>query len=159
MIYGNKFYGYNINSVFIDEFTFFKKKNKYECPVDKETKDKILDAAEKSAEKINSKYLSRVKSMMKKPNHKNDTEYSKEDIDEINFNNITVQFNHDCYDIIFEDIHQDPYFDIDQELEIWDDIANILKNDINKVITNNEFKIKKYQIVDDSAVIVLIFKP
>ena len=155
MIYGNKFYGYAIN-----EFSLFKKKNKYECPLDKETKDKILDAAEESAKKINSKYISKVKSMMKnRKDYDSDISYSKEDIDKINFSNITVQFNHDCYDIIFEDIHQKSFFDIDDILGLWKPIAETLKNDINKVITNNEFKIKKYQIVDDSAIIVLIFKP
>lgn len=140
MIYGNKF------------------KNK--CPIDEETKNKIKNAADQSAKKINSKYLSRVKSMMKNPNHKDDDSYTKDEIDEVNFNDISIHFSwKDSFDIYFDSIKQNVYYDINEELEIWNDIAEILKNDINKAISQPEFKIKKYQIVEDSAAIVMIFKP
>ena len=152
MIYGQKF---------LSEFELFKfnkdKNNKYDCPIDKETQDKIEEAAEKSAEKINSKYISRVRAMMKKPNHTYGS-YDASDISDANLSNITLQpFESKSFGIEFDDIHQDLFFDIHLELKIWDDIANTLKNDINKVIANNEFKIKKYEIVDDCAVIIMIF--
>ena len=124
-------------------------------PIDEVTKDAIEDAAEASAKKINSKYLSRVKSIMKNPNH---DPYTKEEINETNFSDISVQFGwDDSFDIEFNSISQDVYFDIEED-GLWKDIADILKNDINKVITNPDFKIKLYNIGDDCAVISMVFK-
>jgi len=98
--------------------------------------------------------------MKKRRDYDDDIAYSKEDIDLTNFTDVSVHFDYEnSFDIYFDSIEQSVYFDIDDLLGIWNKIADALKNSINKVVTDNEFKIKKYQIVDDTAVIVMIFKP
>jgi len=59
MVYGNKYLNYGI----VNEFKLFNKSKseKDKCPIDKETRDKIVEAVEKSAKEINTNIYLRLR--------------------------------------------------------------------------------------------------
>ena len=132
MIFGNKF-----------------KKDK--CPFDTETKDKIKVAINKCCEKIEKDYKQQLKYMKKN----NPEELAYINLDKVSFLEPNVDFNYsDSIAVDFtKKVNQDVFYAMQQHNKCWYEIGDRLKSAVNNVTP-----IKKIQLVDDDAIVVLVYK-